>query len=220
MRNAICVFCSASTTVEPHFFQAARDVGTAIGQRGGMLVYGGASVGMMGVVAEATHAAGGRVFGAIPQALLDREIAYRAADELVVTADMRQRKATMDARADAFITLPGGIGTLDELFELMAMKQVGILDHKPVVLLNTDGFYDSLLAMLERMREAGFVREGYRAYFVLAATVEDAFAAIDAYQPPARRPAPPPDALPPEHGPGFEQATAIKTAPQPEDAAS
>lgn len=181
-RLAICVFCASSATVEPHFFEAARAVGRHIGQRGGTLVYGGASIGLMGEVAAATHTAGGRVLGVIPQALVKYEVANPHADELIITRDMRERKGIMDARAEAFITLPGGVGTLDEFFELMSMKQVGVLAHKPLVLVNIDAFYDPLIDMLERMRAAQFVRPGYRDYFHLAPTVEDAFTYIDAYK--------------------------------------
>ncbi|MEO8396621.1 MAG: TIGR00730 family Rossman fold protein, partial [Chloroflexota bacterium] len=111
----ICVYCSASNKIAPGYFQLATDLGTAIAQRGDTLVYGGSSAGLMGKLAQTTQEHGGRVIGIIPQSLVDLELAYHNADELLITANMRERKANMEARADAFIALPGGVGTMEEI---------------------------------------------------------------------------------------------------------
>lgn len=164
--GSVCVYCASSSRVAPHFTEAAEELGTLLGQRTLTLVYGGASVGLMGVLAQAVQRSGGRVVGFIPQALRDREIAYEAADELVVTRDLRERKALMEARADAFVALPGGLGTLEEVLEVLTLKQLR-LHQKPVVFLNTAGFYDSLLTVFEQLRELHFSKpESRQAYQV------------------------------------------------------
>lgn len=165
--RSICVYCASSSRVATHFTQAAEELGTLLGQRGLTLVYGGASVGLMGVLAQAVQRSGGRVAGFIPQTLRDREIAYEAADELVVTRDLRERKALMEARADAFVALPGGLGTLEEVLEVLTLKQLR-LHQKPIVFLNTAGFYDSLLAVFEQLRELNFSKPESRHAYELA----------------------------------------------------
>lgn len=153
--SAICVYC-ASGPVAPGYLALATELGTAIGEAGHSLVSGGGNISMMGAVAEATRAAGGHTVGVIPRHLMARELADTGADELIVTDTMRQRKQIMEQRADSFITLPGGIGTLEELFETWTGGFLG--EHaKPVVLLDADGFYQPLLQWLEQLREQGFV---------------------------------------------------------------
>lgn len=166
--NAICVYCSSSNAVDPHYVEAAVELGTLIGRRGLTLVYGGASVGLMGRLAQAVHHGGGRVLGVIPQSLRDREIAYEAADELIVTRDLRERKAIMESRADAFVALPGGFGTLEEIMEILTLKQLRS-HQKPVVFLNTAGFYDRLLAVFEQLYEQRFTKADYRHFYSIAA---------------------------------------------------
>jgi uncharacterized protein (TIGR00730 family) len=151
----ICVYCASSNDIAPCYFDVARALGTALAQHGWPLVYGGGSVGLMGALAEAVHAAGGTVIGIIPQALLDREVGYLKADELIVTTTMRERKRLMDERADAFVTLPGGFGTLEELLEIITLKQLRYHD-KPIIIVNVDGFYDALLAQFAHTFESGF----------------------------------------------------------------
>ncbi len=153
--SAICVYC-ASGPVDDRYLQLAADVGRAIGQGGHTLVSGGGNVSMMGAVARSTREHGGTTVGIIPRALVDREVADVEADELVVTDTMRQRKQLMDERADAFITLPGGIGTLEELFETWTGGYLGMHD-KPVVLLDPFDFYRPLITWLESLRATGFV---------------------------------------------------------------
>ena len=157
---------------------AAADLGTQLAKRGHQLVYGGASVGLMGAVARATTAHGGRVIGIIPQALKDREVAYEDADELILTRDLRQRKAIMEARSDAFIALPGGFGTLEETIELLTLKQIG-LHHKPIVILNVDRFYDPLLHFFDHIEETGFAPLGGHLLYSVVTTPAEALAIVE-----------------------------------------
>lgn len=155
--TAICVYC-ASGPVEQRYLDLAAELGTAIGAAGHTLVSGGGNVSMMGAVASATRAAGGATIGIIPRALMEREVADLDADELVVTETMRQRKQLMDERADAFITLPGGIGTLEELFETWTGGYLG-MHAKPVIICDPFGFYAPLLGWLRDLQVQGFVSE-------------------------------------------------------------
>jgi len=156
MGVAIAVYCGSRFGDSPVFEQAARAIGHAIGAAGDTLVYGGGRVGLMGAAADATLAAGGRVVGVIPQALMDREVGHRGLTELHVVQTMHERKQLMATQADAFVALPGGIGTLEELYEMWSWQQLGYHD-KPVALLNVDGYYDALLAFTRVSHERGFV---------------------------------------------------------------
>jgi uncharacterized protein (TIGR00730 family) len=160
--RSVCVYCGSRSGVSPVFAQAAADLGAAIARDGLTLVYGGASVGLMGVMADAALAAGGRVVGVIPRILTARELAHAGLTELVVTESMHERKAQMAARSDAFIALAGSIGTLDELFEMWTWAQLG-LHAKPCVLVNTAGYYDGLIDFLARAQQEGFLRPSTRA---------------------------------------------------------
>lgn len=144
---SLCVYCGSRPGADPRFVQAAQQVGEWIGQHGGQLVYGGGNTGLMGVVAQSTLDAGGRVVGIMPQGLVKRELANQACSELHVVDTMHQRKAMMAERADAFLALPGGIGTFEELFEVWTWQQLGYHD-KPIGLLNAGGYYDGLLSFL------------------------------------------------------------------------
>jgi uncharacterized protein (TIGR00730 family) len=155
---SVCVYCGARPGDEAHFADAARQVGQWIGQHGGQLVYGGGSNGLMGLVADATLAAGGRVVGIIPQALVDKEWAHSRCTELHVVGTMHERKRMMAERADAFIALPGGIGTFEEFFEVWTWRQLGY-HNKPVGLLNLNGYYDGLLSFLGRVVQHEFMGE-------------------------------------------------------------
>ncbi|HEY2258043.1 MAG TPA: TIGR00730 family Rossman fold protein [Variovorax sp.] len=178
---SICVYCGSRAGERPEFSAAAKAVGHWIGERGGQLVYGGGRTGLMGVVAEATRTAGGRVVGIIPKALVDRELANRQSDELHVVDTMHERKAMMGERADAFVALPGGIGTFEELFEIWTWRQLRYHD-KPVGILNAEGYYDGLLDFLARSVREGFmgewqmglVRTGTDPAALLQALVEEA----------------------------------------------
>lgn len=177
--TAICVFCASSLRIEPRYADLAAAVGRELATRGHSLVSGGGRVSMMGAVAAAARAGGAHTVGVIPVALQDREVADLDADELLVTADMRQRKALMDARADAFLGLPGGIGTLEEVFEIWTSRVLA-MHAKPVVLLDPEGFYDGLFDWLKQLVEAGFVRQEALELLQVARTVEEAFELIEA----------------------------------------
>lgn len=155
---SICVYCGSRPGTLPAFVQAARTVGTWIGQHGGQLVYGGGKAGLMGITAEAALQAGGQVIGIIPQALMEKEWAMQECTELHVVSTMHERKRMMAERADAFLALPGGIGTLEELFEVWTWRQLGYHD-KPIGILNVDGYYDGLLSFLGNTVEAQFLSD-------------------------------------------------------------
>jgi len=145
---SVCVYCGSKPGLEPQFAQVAQQVGQWIGQHGGQLVYGGGKAGLMGVVAQATLEAQGRVVGIIPKALMEREMAYTQCQELIVVDTMHERKRLMAERSDVFLALPGGIGTLEELFEVWTWRQLGYHD-KPIGILNTAGYFNHLLAFLK-----------------------------------------------------------------------
>ena len=155
---SLCVYCGSRPGNQPEFTSIAEQVGTWIGKHGGQLVYGGGRNGLMGTVADATLAAGGRVIGVIPKALVDKEQAHHGCTELHIVETMHERKHMMAEHADAFVALPGGIGTLEEFFEVWTWRQLGYHD-KPVGLLNMDGYYDSLLAFLQTSVSSGFMPE-------------------------------------------------------------
>jgi len=155
---SVCGYCGSRAGVKPEFSQTARIVGNWIGQHGGQLVYGGGKAGLMGIVAQATLEAGGRVIGIIPQALVEKEWALHECTELHIVQTMHERKRMMAERADAFLALPGGIGTLEELFEIWTWRQLGYHD-KPVGLLNVDGYFDSLLGFLGSTVEQQFLSD-------------------------------------------------------------
>ena len=153
---SICVYLGSRPGENPAFTQSAIQVGTWIGEHGGQLVYGGGKSGLMGTVAEATRKAGGRVVGVIPKALVDKELANQHCDELHIVDNMHERKAMMAERSDAFVALPGGIGTFEELFEIWTWRQLGYHD-KPIGLLNVDGYYDGMLGFLDTSVQSGFM---------------------------------------------------------------
>lgn len=175
---AICVYCASSTRIDDRYLALATEVGTRLAELGHTLVSGGGRVSMMGAVAVAARAGGAHTLGVIPAALVGFEVADDDADELVVTKNMRERKAIMDERCDAFLALPGGLGTLEELLEVWTARSLGLHD-KPVVVLDPDGVFDPLFAWLDQLLAAGFVRES--AYLAVTRTrsVEEAFAALE-----------------------------------------
>jgi uncharacterized protein (TIGR00730 family) len=173
----VCVYCASSVRIEQSYLDLAAAVGTELARRGHDLVTGGGSISMMGAVASAARAGGARTVGVIPRSLLDREVGDEDADEMVVVETMRERKAEMDRRSDAFIALPGGLGTLEELFEVWTARTLAMHD-KPVIVLDPDGFYAPLWTFLDRLVERRFVRdEAYRAV-VVATTVAEALDAV------------------------------------------
>jgi hypothetical protein len=175
---AVCVFCASSEGIDPRYQELARVVGARIADGGHSLVSGGGRVSMMGAVAQAARAGGAHTVGVIPQHLMALEVADVQADELVVVDTMRERKRIMDERADAFLVLPGGIGTFEEFFEAWTSASLG-MHAKPVVVLDPDGFYAPLWAYLESLRDQGFVRAEAFAALRLASSVPAAFDAIE-----------------------------------------
>lgn len=160
--HSVCVFCGGNPGARPSYAAAAAGLGRVLAASGLGLVYGGASTGLMGVVADAALAGGGRVHGVLPEFMIAREVAHRGLSELTLVASMHERKATMAAHADAFVALPGGFGTLEELFEVLTWSQLG-LHRKPCALLDVDGYYASLVAFLDHAVREGLLRPEYRA---------------------------------------------------------
>jgi uncharacterized protein (TIGR00730 family) len=159
--RAICVYCGSNAGNKPAYAERAIALGTRLAQERLTLVYGGGNVGLMGIVADAALAAGGAVIGVIPEQLLGWEVAHRGLTRLEVVANMHERKARMFDLSDAFVALPGGFGTLDEMFEMLTWRQLGLGD-KPCAFLDVDGFYAPLIAMLDRMVEARFLHADQR----------------------------------------------------------
>jgi uncharacterized protein (TIGR00730 family) len=174
----IAVYCASSTSIGAAHVALAAEAGAELARRGHDLVSGGGRVSMMGAVATAARAGGARTVGVIPEALSSREIADFDSDELIVTSNMRERKAAMDDRADAFLGLPGGIGTLEEVFEVWTSRSLG-MHAKPVVLLDPDGFYTGLLTWLRELAGRGFVRPEALMLLTVVDTVPAAFDAIE-----------------------------------------
>ena len=183
MIRPLCVFCGSSPGFDPVHAGAARALGAALGRAGIDLVYGGGKVGLMGVVADSVMAAGARATGVIPRALADLELAHDGLSRLHVVGSMHERKAMMADLSDGFIALSGGIGTLEELFEIWTWGQLG--DHrKPVALLNNAGFYDKLISFLDDVVVAGFLRDAHRAMLMVEDDAEALVARMQAYAPP------------------------------------
>lgn len=178
----LAVYCGSSTTVDPRFIDSARAVGGALAARGIGVVYGGGRLGLMGAVADGALAAGGEVIGVIPQALVALEVAHRGLSELHVVDTMHQRKQAFTDLSDGFVTLPGGTGTMDELWEAMSWAQIGY-HAKPVGLLNVAGFYDGLLRFVATMAEAGFLRPQHRDLLIAGDDLDDLLARMAAYRP-------------------------------------
>ena len=177
--RTLCVFCASAYGAQPEYREAAAELGTLLAKRDIGLVYGGATTGLMGAVADAALVGGGHVIGVIPHVLVDKEVSHHGCSELHVVDTMHTRKALMGERADAFLILPGGYGTLEELFEVLAWQTLR-LHNKPICLLNTLGFYDSMLRFLDHCQAEGVLRAGTREMLHVADTVEDALALLEA----------------------------------------
>jgi uncharacterized protein (TIGR00730 family) len=180
--TSICVYCGSNAGVDPAFAEGARKLGKAMAREGIRLVYGGGAVGLMGIIARSVLEAGGTVLGVIPQFLKDREVMLRDATDLIVTVDMHERKRIMFEHSDSFLALPGGIGTLEELVEMMTWAQLD-RHRKPIVVANINGFWDPLTALFDRMTEAGFLHKAFLANRVdlpvrFVDTVEDVIPTI------------------------------------------
>lgn len=181
--RSICVFCGASIGTNPAYREAAVALGKAIARRGMTLVYGGGAVGLMGTVADAAMAAGGEVIGIIPESLMNAEIGHKGLSRLEVVDGMHARKARMAELSDAFIALPGGLGTLEELFEVWTWGQLGY-HAKPLGLLDVNGFYEKLGGFLDHIVEEGFVRPAHRAMLLLAQQADQLLDAMAHFESP------------------------------------
>jgi uncharacterized protein (TIGR00730 family) len=174
----VCVYCSSSGAVDPAHVAVARDLGAALAAHGDVLVWGGARVGLMGEVARAARAAGGRTIGVIPESLVAVEIADHDADELIITADMLSRKGELARRADAFVALPGGFGTLEELLEQLTGRLLGF-HVKPIVLADVGGFWQPLLDLFEHLYRERFARPESRTAYTVAPDAAGVMALLD-----------------------------------------
>jgi uncharacterized protein (TIGR00730 family) len=184
MKN-ICVYCGSASGTDPQYAEAARRVGTLLARRGQGLVYGGGRVGLMGIIADAVLDAGGCAVGVIPEALASKEIAHDGLTELHVVADMHERKALMARRSDAFLTLPGGIGTFEEFFETLSWAALN-LHRKPMGILNVEGYFDPLLALLDHAVAERFVRKEFLDLLAISSDPEAIVEELTVRTPPDR----------------------------------
>jgi uncharacterized protein (TIGR00730 family) len=178
----LAVYCGSASPADPVYLETAAQVGCTLAERGIGVVYGGGRLGLMGAVADAALAAGGEVIGVIPQALVDAEVAHRSCTELHVVADMHERKRLFTDLSDGFVTLPGGVGTMDELWEAVSWAQLGY-HEKPVGLLNVAGFYDGLIAFNRTMIDVGFVRAQHAGILIADVSLDGLLAKMTAYEP-------------------------------------
>ncbi len=178
----ICVYSSSSNNIDPVYFKSAKELGKQIALRGDTMLFGGGLLGLMGTTAKSVHQNNGKVIGVIPKALNLPGVVYESCDELIVTEGLRERKAAMDSNSDAFIALPGGYGTLEEILEIITLKQLGY-HNKPVVLLNTNGFYGRLLMQFEQIMEQHFARSDSKQLYQVVEDPSEALAYIDHYRP-------------------------------------
>ncbi len=181
--RSVCVFCGSSSGRSAVYREAAAALGTHLAEQQIDVVYGGGAVGLMGVVADAALAAGGRVTGVIPRHLVDRELAHDGLTDLRITTSMHERKALMADLADGFIALPGGLGTLEELAEVVTWAQLG-LHSKPIGLLDVDGFFDLLLQFVDNMVTEGFLQPSHRSLLVTGTTAAGLLASLESWSPP------------------------------------
>lgn len=179
--RSVCVFCGASPGADPSFLAAARRLGEAVAQRGWTLVYGGAKVGLMGELADAALASGGKVIGVIPRALVEKEVAHQGLSELHVVPGMHERKMLMASLAEAFVAMPGGLGTLEELFEVWTWAQLGI-HEKPIGLFGPSSFFAPLLTFLDSLVAHRFVRPEHRQIVTLEDEPDALLARLQAYR--------------------------------------
>lgn len=180
--NRLAVYCGSATPADPRYVELARDVGAELAERRIGVVYGGGRLGLMGAVASGALAAGGEVIGVIPEALANSEVANHDCTELYTVSGMHERKLRFTELSDGFVTIPGGVGTMDELWEAMSWAQLGY-HAKPVGLLNAFGFYDHLIAFNRHMAEVGFVRPAHQGILIAAGTLSELLEAMASYRP-------------------------------------
>ena len=172
-RGNVCVFCASSANIDSRYLQAARDLGALLAREGWRCVNGGGAVGLMGAVTDGALDAGGEVTGVIPKFMVDNGWCYDRLEDVIITADMHQRKHMMSDMADAVIALPGGVGTLEELLETLTWRQLGLV-KVPIIILNTLGYYDALLDMLCHAIDEGFMKTSHAQLWQVAATPQEA----------------------------------------------
>ena len=177
-RGNVCVFCASSADIDPRYLEAARELGRLLAEGGWRCVNGGGAVGLMGAVTDGALDAGGEVTGVIPKFMVDNGWCYDRLDDVIITADMHQRKQMMSEMGDAVIAMPGGVGTLEELLETLTWRQLGLV-KVPVIILNTLGYYDGLLEMLRHAIDEGFMKTSHARLWQVAATPEEAIALLD-----------------------------------------
>lgn len=182
MNQTICVYSSSSTAIDQLYFDTAAQLGQTIALRGDELLYGGGMIGLMGEIAEAVRQNGGKVIGVIPRALNISGIVYENCDELIITEGMRERKAIMDTRSNAFIALPGGYGTLEELLEIITLKQLKY-HNKPIIILNVNHFYDPLLALFDSIAQQRFAKPESQDLYRVTDSITATLQYIDSYTP-------------------------------------
>ncbi|HKB57755.1 MAG TPA: TIGR00730 family Rossman fold protein [Lacunisphaera sp.] len=178
--KSLCVYCSSSDRLEPKYYAAATELGEELGRRQWTLVYGGGKTGLMGAIARGVKSNGGRVVGVIPEFMKVRELEFTEADELISVLTMRERKMLMETRADAFLALPGGWGTLEELLEILTLAHLEVL-HKPVVIFNQDGYFDDLLRLFDRIVAEKFMHDTIRRKYAVARTVAEIIPLIESW---------------------------------------
>ena len=182
MKKNICVFCSSSDAVDEIYFKATEKLGKLIVENGFSLLYGGAKIGLMGAAAKSVKKHGGYITGVIPQVLFQKGLYYKQCDELIQTNDMAERKLVMENKAHAFISLPGGFGTLEEILQVITLKQLQYFD-KPVVFLNINSFYDDLINVFEKLYKENFAKQDYRGLYFITDKPESAIEYIIDYKP-------------------------------------
>ncbi len=178
----LCVYCGANPGARPEYIQAARNLGAELVHRNIGLVYGGASVGIMGEIADTVLAHGGEVIGVIPKALVDKEVSHNGLTELIVVKSMHERKAEMADHSDGFIAMPGGLGTMEELFEVLTWAQLGFHD-KPCSLFNVASYYDPLIQFIDHAVEEGFIRPVHRGLVMMESDPKKLIDALESYKP-------------------------------------
>lgn len=182
MNKVICVYSASSTAIDKIYFDAAEELGRKIAENSDILLYGGGLLGLMGAVAKAVHDNIGKVIGVIPKALNLKGVVYETCDELIITEGMRERKAVMDTKSDVFIALPGGYGTLDELLEIINLKQLKY-HNKPIVILNINNFYDEILKQFEHIINQQFAKPEYKKLYFVTSNIQEALEYIESYKP-------------------------------------
>jgi len=180
--NSVCVYCGSSDNVDPAYKAAAKDLGNMLAQKGVRVVFGGGDVGLMGIVATSALNAGGEVHGIIPEHIAEKEIAHISLTKLDVVKTMHERKTIMVDNSDAFVILPGGLGTMDEFFEAFTWWQLGLHD-KPIIIANIEGYWDPLLVLLNHLIEKGFARDIDSKYLITVNSVEEIAEVLLAAQP-------------------------------------